>query len=268
MLQISEAEVFRACRTLFGPELQLSRDFLHYLQPSGVRTAYRNKAKLTHPDRYAVSTANIRDKQQRLFQDLNQAHQTVQLFLKQRDLFQNSSSFRSRPTHSSYSYQKHQQPPPRRRQDRPPYSRYYRGPLPPRPLQFGLFLYYLGIIPFNAVISAITWQRQQRPILGDIARRWGWLNDDQIKQILAYRNGISRFGERAEQLGLLSNLQVRALLLHQRTRQQQMGRFFMDQGFIDEEALQQCLEKLAQHNQGHRQGTSGHFYFFHPRARS
>jgi hypothetical protein len=262
MPQISEAEVFRACRTLFGPELQLSRDFLSYLQPSGVRTAYRNKAKQTHPDRYAVSTAYVREKQQRLFQDLNQAHQTVQLFLRQRDLSQPGASFRSRT--SSYSYQ---QPPPRRRQERPPYNRFYRGPLPPRPLQFGLFLYYLGIIPFNAVIAAITWQRQQRPVLGDIARRWGWLNEEQIKQILTYRNGISKFGERAEQLGLLSALQVRALLLHQRTRQQQIGRFFIEQGYFDEEDLNQLLGTLADHNQSYRQSYSGQFYYFHPRPR-
>jgi curved DNA-binding protein CbpA len=264
MLQISEAEVFRACRTLFGPELQLSRDFLHYLQPSGVRTAYRNKAKQTHPDRYAVSTTNIREKQQRLFQDLNQAHQTVQLFLKQRDLLQSGGNFHNRSS-SSYSYQQPQQQ--RRRQDRPPYSRYYRGPLPPRPLQFGLFLYYQGIIPFNAVIAAITWQRQQRPVIGDIARRWGWLNDEQINRILAYRNGFSKFGERAEQLGLLNSLQVRALLLHQRTRQKQMGRYFIEQGFFDEEALNHLLSKLAEHNQSYRQSYSGQFYYFHPRPR-
>lgn len=260
MPQISEVEVFRACRTLFGPELQLSRDFLHYLQPSGVRTAYRQKAKQTHPDRYAVSAAHVREKQQRLFQDLNQAHQTVQQFLKQRDLLQAGSTFRSRPNSS-------QPPPPRRRQDRPPYSRYYQGPLPPRPLQFGLFLYYLGIVPFNAVIAAITWQRQQRPIIGDIARRWGWLNDEQIARILAYRNGFSKFGERAEQLGLLSSLQVRALLLHQRTRQKQMGRYFIEQGFFDEDALNQLLSRLAEHNQSYRQSYSGHFYYFHPRPR-
>ena len=264
MPQISEAEVFRACRTLFGPELQLSRDFLHYLQPSGVRTAYRTKAMQTHPDRYAVSGAGVREKQQRLFQDLNQAHQTVQLYLKQRDLVQSAGNFRSRP--GGYSYQQPQQ---RRRQDRPPCgSRYYRGPLPQRPLQFGLFLYYQGIVPFSAVITAITWQRQQRPVIGEIARRWGWLNEEQIAQILAYRNGFSKFGERAEQLGLLNSLQVRALLLHQRTRQQQMGRYFIEQGFFDEEALHSLLSNLAEHNQRYRQNYSGYFYYFHPRGRS
>lgn len=253
MPQISETEVFRACRTLFGPELQLSRDFLHYLQPAGARTAYRKKAKATHPDRFAVAAHSLREKQQRLFQDLNQAHETVQLFLRQRDRIGLASSSPRAPGN----------PQPRRRHDRP-HSKLYRGPLPPRPLQFGLFLYYLGIIPFSALISAIAWQRQQRPVLGDIAKRWGWLNEEQIRQILSYRgSGGRKFGERAEQLGLLSSLQVRAMLLHQRSRQKQMGLFFIEQGFFDTETLNLLLGKLAEHNQTYRQGFSGHYYYHH-----
>lgn len=256
MPQITESEVFRACRTLFGAELNLNRDFLHYLQPAGVRSAYRKKAKATHPDSFAISAVGTQEKQQRLFQDLNQAHETVQNFLKQRERLPATSHFRSRNT-SSYSQAK------RRRQDRP-YSKYYRGPLPNRPLQFGLFLYYLGIIPFNAVISAITWQRRQRPVVGDIAKRWGWLNDEQIRLILNHRGvGAHKFGERAEQLELLTPLQVRALLLHQRTRQKQMGHYFIEQGFLEEETLHQLLLQLAEHNRTYRQGYSGHYYFYH-----
>jgi len=255
MPQITEAEVFRACRTLFGAELNLSRDFLHYLQPAGVRSAYRRQAKVTHPDRFSLSATGTREKQQRLFQDLNQAHETVQKFLKQRERVPAASFFRNRST-ASYSQ-------PKRRQDRP-YSKYYRGPLPTRPLQFGLFLYYLGIIPFNAVISAITWQRQQRPVIGEIAKRWGWLSDEQIGKILNYRGrGVHKFGERAEQLELLTPLQVRALLLHQRTRQKQMGSYFIEQGFFKEEMLNQLLNQLAEHNRTYRQGYGGHYYFYH-----
>lgn len=256
MPQITEAEAFRACRTLFGAELNLSRDFLHYLQPAGVRSAYRKRAKTTHPDRFFVSTASTKEKQQRLFQDLNQAHETVQNFLKQRERLPAISYFRNR-SKSSYAQ------PQSRRPDRP-YSKYYRGPLPTRPLQFGLFLYYQGIIPFNAVISAITWQRKQRPVLGEIAKRWGWLNDNQIKQILNHRGvGAYKFGERAEQLELLSPLQVRALLLHQRTRQKQMGLYFIEQGFFEENLLNHLLVQLAEHNRTYRQGYSGHYYFYH-----
>ncbi len=253
MAQITESEVFRACRTLFGPEFQLNRDFLYYLQPAGVRSAYRKKAKVTHPDRFAISAAGTRERQQRLFQDLNQAHETVQNFLKQRGRITLTGFSRSRTSYTQ---------PKRRRQDRP-FGKYYHGPLPTRPLQFGLFLYYLGIIPFTAVVSAIVWQRRQRPVLGDIAKRWGWLKDEQIKQVLNYRNGAYKFGERAEQLGLLTSLQVRALLLHQRTRQKQLGHYFIEQGFFDAEALNLVLTQLAEHNQTYRKDFSGHYYYYH-----
>ncbi len=250
MPQITETEAYRACRTLFGPDFQLSRDFLHYLQLAGVRSAYRNKAKNTHPDRFSVAGQKIREKQQRLFQDLNQAYETVQQFLQQRDRFGSACNLGSGPT----------RPPSRNNR---PHSQYYRGSLPPRPLQFGLFLYYQGIIPFGAVISAISWQRQQRPAVGEIAKRWGWLNDGQIRQVLNARKGGAKFGERAEHLGLLSPLQVRALLLHQRTRQRQMGDFFIEEGFFDAKTLNLLLGKLAEHNQTYRQGFGGQYYYQH-----
>lgn len=250
MPQVTETEVFHACRTLFGPDLQLNREFLSYLQPAGVRSAYRKKAKATHPDRFALSAGTTRSKQNRLFQDLNQAHETVQSYLKQRKLLGATSGSYSKPTYS------------RRRQD-PPRRHSQRGPLPSRPLQFGLFLYYLGVIPFNAVISAIIWQRQQRPIIGEIAKRWGWLDDKKIGQIINHRGGAFKFGERAEKLGLLSPLQVRTLLFHQRSRQQQMGHYFVSQGYFDETTLNQLLLQLAEHNQIYRKSYGGNYYFYH-----
>ncbi len=254
MPQVTETEVFRACRTLFGPELTLNRDFLTYLQASGVRSAYRKKAKKTHPDRFAVSPITIRMKQHQLFQDLNQAHETVQTFLKQRKLF--SSGIFSR-NDTSYSQTKH------RRQESPQRQKRY-GPLPARPLQFGLFLYYLGIIPFSAVITAVTWQRQQRPPLGEIAKRWGWLSENNIHAIVQHRGGGSnKFGERAEKLGFLNHLQVRTLLYYQRSQQKQMGLYFIEQGYLNEVTLNQLLRQLAEHNQTFRKGVGGHYYYFH-----
>lgn len=254
MPQVTEAEVFRACRTLFGSELQLNREFLTYLQPSGVRSAYRKKAKVIHPDRFAVSCTIIKTRQQRLFQDLNQAHQTVQSYLKQKHHAPNSHY---PPKRSAYSQ-------PRTRRQGPPYQKQWaRNSLPHRPLQFGTFLYYLGIIPFQALISAITWQRQQRPVLGDIARQWGWLSEQEIRQIITYRSGPHKFGERAEQLGLLDNLQVRTLLFHQRSKQEQIGHYFIAQGFFDTAKRNQLLAQLAEHNRTYRKGFSQHYYYFH-----
>jgi len=253
MPQVTETEVFRACRTLFGTELQLNKDFLSYLQPDGVRSAYRKKAKTTHPDRFAVSAIGTRKKQQRLFQDLNQAHQTVQVYLKQRKMFPSN--------YFSYSYPTYPQP--NRHRKGSPNQHQQRNFLPSRPLQFGLFLYYRRIIPFKAVIAAITWQRQQRPMLGAIAKRWGWLDDKSIHTIVNHRSGFRKFGERAEQLGLLSQRQIRTLLFHQRNQQKQMGHYFVEQGYFDEGTLNKFLLQLAEHNQTFRKGFSGHYYYFH-----
>jgi len=253
MSQLCETEVYRACRTLFGPELQVNRSFLSYLQPSGVRSAYRRQAKEIHPDRFPVAAADIRKKHHNLFQDLNQAHQTIQHFLKLRQnnklLWPATPAAQQRPTatrarqHSSGNHSP--------------------AALPPYPLQFGLFLYYLGIVPFKDLISAITRQRRQRPQMGDIAKRWGWLSDHHIRQIVAYRGKPLRFGEKAEQLGLLTPQQVRTLLYYQRTRQQQLGEYFVEQGLLDKDTLQDLLGQLAEHNRKFRKDHNGQYYYYH-----
>lgn len=253
MQQVTEAEMFRACRTLFGPELQVNRAFLTYLQPSGARSAYRKKAKVIHPDRFAVACSTTKNRQHRLFQDLNQAHQTVQSYLKQKKTFCSKPFTSKRSTYSR---------PQRQRQD-PPKRHQGLQTLPQRPLQFGLFLYYLGIIPFSALISAITWQRRQRPTLGEIAQRWGWLEAQDIRRIITLRGRLQKFGERAEHLGLLSSLQVRTLLFHQRSQQKQIGDYFVEQGFFDERKKEELLSQLAEHNRTYRSGFSQHYYYFH-----
>ncbi|MCF6179107.1 MAG: J domain-containing protein [Geopsychrobacter sp.] len=251
MMQISETEAYRACRILFGTDLELNRSFLQYLQPSGAHSAYRKKAKSTHPDSHHCTT-HENHHQNRLFQDLNQAHQLVQNYLRQRELLasrkQSSTNHRSpkatRPAHRSSSTN-----PEQRR-------------VPTRPLQFGLYLYYRGIIPFKMLFTALAWQRQQRPAMGQIAQRWGWLQEQEVGQILACRK-IGPFGERAEHLGLLSALQVRAILLHQRTRQEKLGNYFIAQGLLTPRKISQLLSDLSEHNLKYRHGYSHHFYYHH-----
>lgn len=252
MMQISETEAFRACRILFGSDLRLNRDFLQYLQPSGARSAFRQKAKTTHPD----SSPNdhlLRHSKVRLFQDLNQAHQLLQKYLRQRDLL----SARGRGSRTTRSHS------PGGTHPRDTATRQAtQGPLPTRPLPFGLYLYYRGLIPYSALIGALTWQRQQRPIFGQIAQRWGWLDSEGISRILSCRK-IGRFGDRAEYLGLLSPIQVRAILLHQRTRQGKLGSYFVEQGLLSQMEVNRLLADLAEHNQKYRHGYPNHFYYHH-----
>ncbi len=254
MPQVTETEVFRACRTLFGPELNLSQEFLAYLQPAGARSAYRKKAKVIHPDRFAVSATAVQAKHHRLFQDLNQAHQTVQDYLKQR------TARDSRSSSNRYSTVRPQ--PSRTRQEQPSWSQ-QNIPLPTRPLQFGMFLYHLKIIPFDALISAIIWQRRQRPNLGDIAKRWGWLDDAGVRTVLHTRSGLSKFGEKAIQLELLTQRQVNTLLFYQRSLQKPLGFFFVEQGYFDETTMQQLVQRQAEHNRTYGQGFANQYYYWH-----
>ncbi len=251
MMQISETEVFRACRILFGSELILNRGFLQYLQPAGAHSAFRKRAKTTHPDSSPQNTHN-KHTQVRQFQDLNQAYQLIRSYLRQRDLLEarqrTSTAPRStRPAPGTTS---------RSRTD----TRPEQGPLPTQPLQFGIYLYYRGLIPFNALIGALVWQRQQRPTFGQIAQRWGWLSGEDIRQITDCRK-LGRFGERAEHLGLLSPLQVRAILLHQRTRQSKIGTYFIEQGLLSAEDINRLLGDLSAHNLKYRHGYPHHFYY-------
>ncbi len=244
-MQISETEAFRACRTLFGSHLRLSRDFLQYLQASGARSAFRKQAKTTHPD-ICHNHPHKKRRQIRLFQDLNQAHQLLQNYLRQRDLagVHKYPSQSTRPSETSNPQRPH-----------PP-----QGPLPTRPLQFGTYLYYRGLISFKTLIWALNWQRQQRPAMGQIAKRWGWLEDQEVAQILKSHK-LGRFGERAERLGLLSTLQVRALLLHQRSRQHKLGAYFVEQGILTATEIETLLEELSEHNLKYRHGYPHHFYY-------
>jgi hypothetical protein len=247
MMQISETEVFRACRILFGNDLTLNRSFLEYLQPAGAHSAFRKQAKVTHPDSNRNPVKNNHCPVL-LFQNLNQAHQLVQSYLRQRDLIsaRTRCSTATRPPKTPGS------------NARKPNSE--QGPLPTRPLQFGLYLYYRGLIPFNALLGAISWQSKQRPTIGQIAQRWGWIKEQDIVRILTCRK-LGRFGERAEHLGLLSSIQVRAILLHQRSRQEKLGSYFIDQGLLSSEEVNCLLGDLSEHNLKYRHGYPHHFYY-------
>ena len=80
----SETAVFNACRTLFGKEVNLSRDFLNYLQPSGAKTAFRSRAKAHHPDAHASASKNIRNQQTERFREIRQAYDLIIEFLENR----------------------------------------------------------------------------------------------------------------------------------------------------------------------------------------
>jgi hypothetical protein len=234
MSQVTETHVISACRLLFGAELNLSRDFLFYLQPSGAKTAYRRCAKETHPDLFSNADPSVYETQTARFQDVTGAYQLIRDFLNQRD----RGLWKPAPA----------APPWRAPERRPPPTAPAGNDLPWRTLEFGLFLHYRGIIPYRTLIAALVWQRSQRPVIGEIARRWGWLNEAGTRAILSHRGPYGRFGERAIRLGLLSPFQVQTLLRYQRNLQKRLGEYFIEQGLLSATDVNQLVQEMLAHN--------------------
>jgi len=238
---LHENEVLKACRTLFGPDVWLDRHFLGYLQPDGVRAAYRQRAKETHPDRFP-GEQRIQKLQAEHFHAVHHAYDLVRSFLAQRD--QAGLKFSTSRT----SHQR-EQPPPHAHPHREKPAHSGSGPIPSRAYEIGSYLYAAGAIGYHALIEALVWQRRQRPPVGETARRWGWLDEQTIRRIMLHRSRhCRRFGEKAVEMGLLTPFQVRTLLFHQRSRHQKLGQYFVQQGYLSAEELDALVQQRKGQN--------------------
>jgi len=242
-----ESDVMNACRTLFGPEPDISRGFLHYIQPDGARSAYRRKAKETHPDFFYTEDHRVQQEKTALFRNILDAYDIINLFFKEREEGLWTASFDTAPrSNRKETYQAWSSRPRSARQQSG--NDYYRGPVPLRVLEFGRYLYYTGNISYRALIEALTWQRKQRPIIGTVALRWGWLAKPSIEQIITADSAPSRFGEKAVRLGLLSDFQVRTLLYYQRSQQERLGKYFIMKKILTSDQLDRFAQKAHEHN--------------------
>jgi curved DNA-binding protein CbpA len=262
----AEPELVRACRILFGSDLQINRGFLEYLQLSGVKSAFRKKALETHPDRVAAEDPRAQGRYADLFREVQQAYENLITFLDARQKgyrlpplssaanspfsFTGQAENRSSPLKRGFRGG----PNPGRNQGKrtsghPDKSKkFYKGPLPQRPLLFGHFLYYSGVITWRMIIQALIWQRTQRPRLGQLGRRFGWLSGEDILQIL-HDSGFSRpFGQTALALGFLNERQLNILLFQQKRLQKKIGEFFLEEEILTPYQLNELLARFQEHN--------------------
>ncbi len=242
MVPVQDTEIINACRILFGPGVDVTREFLHYLQPEGVRHAYRKRARECHPD--AVGKQGNQDKRTELFRRSVEAYELLNDFLRNR-----KSTIPLRPP----SYHKSTRPQPVRRSqikvERATNEKYYNGPLPSLRLKLGLYLYYCGAVSYQALVRSLLWQRNQRPPLGEFACSWGWIDKEAVSVILGATHLGGHFGERAVKLGLISESQLKILLLQQRFIQQPIGRYFIQNSLLTESELLRHVKELARHNE-------------------
>ncbi len=242
--QTTKTELFNACRVLFGPEVSVSAEFLCYLQPLGLKAAYKKKALETHPDR-AKALGHFTEDLTERFRQVQQAYETLLGFLesnKRRFVGDPVFHGRRKKPHQKYSYR------PTATRTHRPKDHYYSGRLPRRNLLLGQYLYYSGVISWRALIEAISWQRNQRPKIGQIALKWGMINSKDIIQILSERTLNEKFGECAKRIGYITNFEHIALVGKQRMLQKQIGEYFIKQGFVSEKDIEYLANKQRLHN--------------------
>ncbi len=267
---IGEEELIRACQILFGYQLNVGRDFLRYLQLSGVKTAYRRRARETHPDMisakgkaHGINSASfievqnayenlsgyLSSRQSRPGVTETPRHTTVRRprsannTHQHRKAYEKNGGNQSNRKQSSHSKNSHTF----RRSKINPDNR-YQGQLPRRKLLLGQFLYHSGIISWRMMIQSLGWQMTQRPRVGELANNLGWLSDNDIQRIADNRRTMERFGNIAKQLGLLSEFQVKMLLTIQKRRQRRLGDYFVDHGILSAKELENLVKQCMEHN--------------------
>ena len=239
MIALSIPEVFDACGLLFGSKVEISLDFLKYLEPSGLRSAYRKKAFETHPDR-AKALGRDEAKMVERFREATLAYERLIPIVNNKGAV---------PLRGKSGVEKNNKKTNARRQEKRDFSElFYAKEIPKRELLVGQFLYYSGLISWRTLIEAITWQRRQRPLIGQIALKWEMISRNEIQRILMWRTLRGKFGERAIRLGYLSRFQLMALLGKQNNLQCPIGEFFVNEGILRFQDMEVMVERQKIHN--------------------
>lgn len=244
--EVTKEDLFRACESLFGTEIDVSVEFLRYLKPTGVKAAYRRKAMETHPDR-SIIIAGKPDFMEKRFKEVNLAYQMLLEFL--------AHPWKYSLDEKGRIYERKQNSPRPSSHAKTTPSKaepLYAGLMPSRKLLFGQYLYFSGHISFPALIKAIVWQRLQRPTVGAIAVSWGWMEGSHILDILRSRRYGEKFGDCALRCGYLSKPQIMHLLDKQRKVQPRIGRYFVDQNIMPSNQIFQCIVAMQIHNNKHK----------------
>lgn len=239
-------ELLSSCKILFGPGVEVSCGFLQYLQPEGVKSAYRKRAREIHPDAHPMAAADQLQRLEREFARVSTAYQHLSGYLLKRTGKKGTAQARS--AYQQAANGSTEQPYTRYSSAPPSDHLFYKGPIPSVTLKIGRYLYFRGVVSFQSVAEALVWQRKQRPSIGMLARSWGWLDDSTVHRILQSEQVSGRFGDRAVQLGVLQPWQCAELLNWQLLSQERLGSYFVRYLGISGYKLSLLNYEKLQHN--------------------
>ena len=229
-------EVATALRLLYGDQVMVRPEFLGQIDPVCLKNAFRKRAMELHPDRAKI-VGRSSEELSELFKDVQAAYEQLKKILtsppENRAVFREKKKHTRRPNSGWSSTQG---------------SHYWQADIPCVRLLFAQFLYYAGLVTFNEMVSAITWQRQQRPNFGKIARMWDYLSVGQVEMIITIRESGEKIGDAAIRLGYLSLFQRNAIIGFQKWLQRPIGEFFQKIGILEEEEIVYLVGLLKKHN--------------------
>jgi hypothetical protein len=259
------AEIRQACLCLFGRGAVEDPAFLADLTDTDLKRHYREQAKHCHPDR-ARQLGRHETQLAVEFRRLDRHYKCLRAWLQRRGppgprrastVFAASRRSATRaksgevPPHGPRSKARPARPPSQQVHRPPPqggHGAWPHGPLPQRRLLLAEYLFHRGLIAREHLIDALVWQRRQRPMLGQLAVEWGYLDQQQVKTVLEHKQAGERFGECARRLGLISIFQHFALLGKQKSLQQRIGGYFQQRGLLAAETIDHMVEALQEHN--------------------
>lgn len=255
--EITLDDVLRAGRILFGPAFAVEargwRDAL--------RATYRRRALETHPDR-ARSLGRGEADLLREFRAVAEAYHILSSLRAGVPTRRATAGVPPRPARPAASPDSRhaaaargpRAPGPGAPADARVRASVRPEELPRRRLRFAEYLYYSGRVRWSDLADALAWQRAQRPPVGRIAVRFGFISTDDVGVILERRREAGAytipFGEWAVRLGYLTTFQLLATLGQQLRFQRPIGQFFVERGMIDPGEIDAVRRSILRHNHG------------------
>jgi hypothetical protein len=214
------ADLLEAYRVLFGVS-RFDPTHLQRVNMDAVKRAYRRLALQTHPDRFILQSSGETRVHDERFRKVNEAYQVLTRYLARR---RPSTPFRVSPRPRSNPV------------------------VPGWRLRIGEFLCYSGAVTWSQLMRVVVQQRRERESLGEIARRWGWVTETTIREVLSRRCPGERLGEALLRESLINSFQLGMLLRFQKSRQTPLGQYFVRQEVLCHSELRQYLDGLRRHN--------------------
>ncbi|MBI9104264.1 MAG: DnaJ domain-containing protein [Spirochaetales bacterium] len=137
MTATEHQKMTEACDILFGENFRLDKETFHYLQVSGIKSAYRQRVKSCHPD---------------IVSEYKSEYQKYSEFCELKEAYDYLLDLKTGKTEAPRISTK---------------ERYYTAAIPGRKLRLGEYLYYSGMISWNALINALVWQKNHPLRIGN-----------------------------------------------------------------------------------------------------